>query len=217
MKMKFKLFGHITIMSNRKKLRSVMMGMMEGNLGRGYLVGIGWMTLGTCARRKLRTSGRWILMKMVDGNSVCYQTNLKHGWLGTNKLNSENKIKFIIHSQSQNWMPKTKNFDQISRRVQILTLVCYVHILTQVTYFQVLRTCALYYKNRYQFKVNRKSIRNYWRHSDPYCDVTSVNRQVLYTSVLSFHSRSKQELEENPSKRKKERCNCAKYIWNRID
>jgi len=50
--------------------------MMEGNQGRGYHLGIGWMTSGTCARRKLRTSGRWILIKMVDGNSVGYQTNL---------------------------------------------------------------------------------------------------------------------------------------------
>jgi len=38
-------------MSNRRKLRSVMMGMIEGNQGRGYLVGIGWMTSGTCAKK----------------------------------------------------------------------------------------------------------------------------------------------------------------------
>jgi len=42
------------------------------------------------------------MIKMVDGNSIGYQTNLKDGLLGTEKLNNENKIKFIIHPQSQN-------------------------------------------------------------------------------------------------------------------
>jgi len=59
--------------------------MMEGNQGRGYLVGIGWMTSGTCARKKLQISGRWILIKMVDGHSVGYQTNrMMVGWAPKN-------------------------------------------------------------------------------------------------------------------------------------
>jgi len=58
--------------------------------------------IGDWCQEKIRTSGQWILMKIVDGNSVGYQTNLKDCWLVTKKLNDENKMKFTIHTQSQN-------------------------------------------------------------------------------------------------------------------
>jgi len=54
MRSKFNMFGHVIRMNNSRKIRSVMMGVIDGNQKEGDLAENGWMTAGIDATRRFK-------------------------------------------------------------------------------------------------------------------------------------------------------------------